>query len=94
MGRGSRFHAALDPRRWAATRRAALRRAGYRSEISGLAGKLECHHRVPLHRGGDPYSLDNILVCTRAEHIEIHRTEHDIPGRAAWRALVAEIANT
>ena len=87
-GRGSRFHAALDSRRWAAARRAALRRAGFRSEISGLVGKLEVHHRVKLSDGGDPYSLDNLVVMTRAEHIEHHRREHDVPGAQEWRDLV------
>ena len=79
---------------WAAARRAALRRAGNRSELSGRSGRLEVHHRVKLEDGGDPYSLDNLMVLTRAEHIEIHRDDRSVPGRAAWRTLVAEIANT
>ena len=89
---GSKHFAALDPRRWAAARRAALRRSGHRSELSGLAGKLEVHHRTALSDGGDPYALDNLQVLTRAEHIEHHRHEDDIAGRAEWRALVSEMA--
>ena len=91
---GSRYYAALDRKRWAAARRAALARAGYRSEKSGKASALEIHHRVPLERGGDPYSLDNLMVLTRVEHIELHRAERSDPEREAWRELVAEIANT
>ena len=91
---GSRHHAKLDRRRWQAARRAALQRAGHRSELSGKAGRLEVHHRVRLEDGGDPYSLDNLMVLTRAEHIELHRDDRSTPGRAAWRSFVAEIANT
>ena len=93
-GRGSRFHAALDRGRWSAARKAALRRAGFRSELSGLRGRLEVHHRVRLEDGGDPYALDNLMVLTRAEHIAIHRDDRATPGRAEWRALVAELAKS
>ena len=91
---GSRHYAALDAKRWAAARKAALERAGHRSEKSGLASALEIHHRVSLADGGAPYDLDNLQVLTRAEHIELHRAERSDPAREAWRALVAEIANT
>ena len=92
-GRGSRHHSALDRRKWAAARRAALRRSGYRSELSGKAGRLEVHHRVRLEDGGDPYSLNNLQILTRGEHIELHRKEalDRDPERAKWRALVAEL---
>ena len=91
---GSRRYARLDRKRWAAARRAALARAGYRSELSGKASVLEVHHRVPLDRGGEPYALDNLQVLTREEHIELHRAERSDPdpARDAWRALVSEIA--
>ena len=88
---GSKMYAALNPRRWAAARRAALRRAGYRSEKTGLAGKLEVHHRVKLEDGGDPYDLDNLMVVTRAEHIELHRREHEVPGQAEWREFMCTL---
>ena len=95
-GRGSRFHAELNRRRWARVRKAALRRSGYRSELSGLAGRLEVDHIVPLRRGGDPYSLDNAQVLTRDEHIRKTAGENRKPDpeREAWRALVAAIANS
>ena len=94
--RGSRHHRALDRRRWAWVRKLALRRAGYRSELSGRAGRLEVDHIVPLHRGGDPYALDNVQVLTRVEHIRKTAGENRRPDpeREAWRALVAEIANS
>ena len=47
-----------------------------------------------LEDGGDPYALDNLLVLTRAEHIDMHRGDRETPGRAEWRALVAEIADS
>ena len=91
---GSKYYAKLDRRRWATARKAALARAGHRSELSGLASVLEVHHRVKLEDGGDPYDLDNLQVLTRGEHIELHRAERSDPAREAWREFVAEIANT
>ena len=90
----SLLHTKLDPRRWAAVRRAALRRAGYRSERSGRRGRLEVHHKVPLEHGGDPYDLSNVEVLTRTEHIEHHRGDRETPGRREWCELVSKIANT
>ena len=92
----SRRHTKLNARRWRAVRRAALRRSGYRSELSGLAGRLEVDHIVPLHRGGDPYDLSNVQVLTRDEHIRKTAGENRRPDpeREAWRALVAAIANS
>ena len=90
---GSRHFARLDRRRWAAVRRAALRRAGYRSELSGRAGRLEVDHITPLHRGGDPYSLDNVQVLTRSEHISKTARENrkPDPARDAWQKLVNQL---
>ena len=90
---GSRHFAALDRKRWATARKAALARAGHRSELSGLASVLEVHHRVKLEDGGDPYDLDNLQVLTRGEHIELHRAERSDPAREAWQELVRAIEN-
>ena len=92
----SRRHRVLDGRRWARVRKLALHRAGYRSELSGRAGRLEVDHIVPLHRGGDPYALDNVQVLTRDEHIAKTRAENTRPDaeRDAWRRLVAELTGT
>lgn len=90
----SRAHVRLDRRRWARVRKLALHRAGFRSELSGRPGRLEVDHVVPLHRGGDPYSLDNVQVLTRDEHIAKTRAENTRPdpARDAWRRLVEELA--
>ena len=87
---GSGHHAALDRRRWAKARRQALERAGWRSELSGLAARLEVHHIVALEDGGDAYSLDNLRVLTRREHIEEHRRE-PTPAEAAWSRFVEQL---
>ena len=90
----SLHHTRLDRRRWLHVRRLALERAGWRSELSGKAGVLEVDHVVPMHRGGDPYSLENLQVLTRGEHIAKTRRENerDDPARNRWRELVAELA--
>ena len=87
----SRNHIAMHPVLWARARKAALARAGYRSEVSGLCGRLEVHHRVRLEDGGAPYALDNLMVLTRAEHIGLHRVAGRSPQQLAWDAMVAEI---
>ena len=90
----SRHHTRLDRRRWLHVRRLALERAGWRSELSGKAGVLEVDHRMPIARGGDPYSLENLQVLTRGEHIAKTRKENerDDPARNRWRELVSELA--
>ena len=87
----SHYHTQLNRRRWAWVRRQALNRAGWRSELSGRSGRLEVHHIRPLHQGGDPYALANLLVLTRAEHIGVTRQENRrilTPAEEKWRKLV------
>ena len=72
-------------------RRAALKRSGWRSEQSGLAGRLECHHLVPLSEGGEQ-TLENVIVLTREEHRALHRPQPD-PDREAWTVFLEEQIN-
>ena len=75
------------PRNWAALRRAALWRAGWRSERSGLAGRLEVHHK----RGRAHNGLDDLEVLTRSEHVAEHTTALGWERRA-WGALLTELS--
>ena len=93
----SKHHAHLRARRWAATRCAVFDRDGWRCVQCGKAGRLECDHVVPLERGGDPWDMDNLQTLCRNCHIAKTLAEAEArgaatPGRAAWRALVEEIA--
>ena len=92
----SRHHAALDRRRWAAAKRLAHDRDGWRCRSCSTAGRLEAHHVDGLDRGGaDPYDTAGLRTLCRACHIELHQAEaDDTPGRAAWRAFVKAIAET
>ena len=90
---GSRYFAALDRKRWALARLRAFERDGWRCSRCGRAGRLEGHHEPPLREGGDPYHVDGIVTLCRGCHIEHHRHEDEISGRAAWRALVSELAD-
>ena len=89
---GSRHFAAMDRRQWAAARRKAFERDGWRCTKCGKAGRLEGHHEPPLRDGADPYLVAGIVTLCRGCHIAHHRAENDIAGRAAWRALVSEMA--
>ena len=71
------------PPNWESLRRAALERAGYRSERSGLAGRLECHHRDGNRANSSP---DNLEILTHSEHLaEHHQPDLD---RVAWRSYL------
>ena len=71
------------PRGWDAIRKAALVRAGYRSERSQLSGRLEVHHRDGDRGNNDP---ENLEVLTRDEHR--HHHEKPDPDRLAWRLFL------
>ena len=79
-------HHHVDRQAQATLRRLALKRSGWRSEVSGLAGRLECHHVVPLSQGGEQ-TLTNVQVLTREEHRALHRPQPD-PDREAWAAFL------
>ena len=89
----SRHHTNLNARRWAAVRRAAFERDGYRCTACGKAGRLEAHHEPPLRQGADPYDLDGVRTMCRSCHIERHRPDAMTPGRSEWYELVAEITS-
>ncbi len=86
----SRHHAALDGARWAATRKAAFDRDGWRCTACGGAGRLEAHHEPPLEDGGDPYQLEGIRTLCRTCHIDRHRDE--TPEQREWRIFMDELA--
>ena len=90
-------HHALQGSRWAAVRRAVFDRDGYRCRKCGKAGRLECDHIVPLAAAPDqdPFDPTGCQALCRGCHIDKSRAERrpaaPPPGRAAWRALVAEM---
>ena len=87
----SRFHAAINRRRWDRTRRAALDRDGWRCRKCSRPGRLEVDHIKPLRFGGNAYSLENAQTLCRRCHIEKSRGESRrplTPAEARWRALV------
>lgn len=84
----SGHHRALDGPRWLRTRRRALEAAGWRCERCGVAGRLEAHHRKPLHLGGEPYAPENLKVLCRTCHIDAHRRPLT-DAEKAWRDLLA-----
>ena len=89
---GSRFHARLDRRRWAAVRVQVLERDNWRCSACRSYGN-EVDHVRPLSRGGSPYDLANLQCLCRSCHIEKTRIENEQPdpAREAWRKLVAEL---
>ena len=88
--RGSKLHQALDQLQWARVRRQVFKRDGYRCRACGRAGRLECDHKIPLHRGGAEFDLDNLQSLCRACHIAKTAVENSRPDaeRAAWREFL------
>ena len=90
-GRGSRFHYALNSRRWHAARRAALKRDGYRCRNCHRPGRLQVHHVRPLRDGGEPYLLSNLETYCRDCHINRHKRDSVPPDRLKWRGLMRQL---
>ena len=84
-------HTSLNARRWAAVRRAAFERDGYRCTRCGKAGRLEAHHNPPLRAGADPYDVAGIATICRACHIALHRPDNMVAGRMEWHDFVKTI---
>ena len=85
----SRHHHIDRLRSMTSVRRAALKRAGWRSEVSGLAGRLECPSpsRRSLRVASRPWKTS--IVLTREEHRALHRPPPD-PDREAWTVYLEE----
>ena len=90
----SRHHQRLDPRRWAAARRACFRRDGYRCRECGKAERVEAHHEPPMRADDDrdPYDVAGLVTMCRRCHIARHREDDMTPGRADWLAFVEDLA--
>ena len=82
----SRNHRRLPWRAWERLRRAALDRDGWRCTRCGSPLDLECHHIVPLDKGGAALALANVETLCRGCHLG----EHLPAERRAWRLFVQE----
>ena len=85
----SLHHLKIDNRRWAALRRAVFERDSYRCRSCGKAGRLECDHIRPLHKGGLPYDPANLQALCRTCHIRKTADENrQDPERQRWAAYL------
>ena len=92
----SKAHVKLNSRRWARLRRAVFRRDGGRCVNCSRVSRMECDHIIPLDRGGDPWSMDNLQTLCRDCHISKTADENRKPEsqeRRRWRAVVAGLFN-
>ena len=69
-------------------RRQLLNERGHRCEECGKPGKLEVHHVVPLHQGGERFDPNNCVVLC----VPHHRARHDTrtPAQREWDDFVQE----
>lgn len=81
----------MTGRRWAAIRQQVFSRDNFRCRACGAAGRLECHHVIPLEKGGPPFALQNLKTLCVNCHIEIHRPRLS-PERQAWRERLERLA--
>ena len=78
-----------DKARWAKVRAEVFDRDGWRCQSCGKAGRLECDHKIPIFKGGDPWALWNLQSQCVGCHAVKSRSERPIgPKRRAWRALI------
>ena len=87
----SSHHRSLSGPRWAAVRRALFTRAGWKCQLCGRPGRLEAHHRKPLHKGGAEYEKNNLMALCRTCHIAQTRAQRrpSVAGQKDWRAAAA-----
>ena len=85
---------AADRRRWRVVRRRVFERDGWRCRKCGGAGRLECDHVTPIHRGGAAWDEANLQALCRTCHIRKSRLERLHPNWPAdWAQLVADMVD-
>ena len=89
---GSKYYDALPKKRWARFRRALLNSRCWRCERCGRAGKLEVHHRRPLHEGGAAFDPENCEILCRICHVSHHKPEL-APEVEEWQAFIKELVD-
>lgn len=89
----SRHHHAIPWAVWQRTRRRVFDRDGWRCVRCGNAGRLECHHKVPMTAGGAALDLANLETLCRRCHVAESRRERRRPTEreAAWRRFADEL---
>ena len=85
-------HVKLNARRWATTRRSVFQRDSYPCTSCGRPERLEAHHTHRLRDGlDDPYDISFIETRCRACHVQEHRADDLLPGRAKWLDYLEEL---
>ena len=74
-------------------RRRIFERDGWRCVCCGCAGRLECHHIVPLEKGGAPFDEGNAESLCRSCHIRHHHGERKKLDDPRWADLVQRRIN-
>ena len=82
----------LNSKRWQLLRLHVFERDNWRCVECSKAGRLECDHIVPMHKGGDTWDMSNLQTLCRACHFakssdenrKVPLTEDDLE----WRELV------
>ena len=83
-----RREAVRQRRRWELMRLQCFRKAGWRCEKCGRAGRLECDHVKPVSAGGEEWEASNLQALCRQCHVEKTRSEA-VTGEPGYIADVA-----
>jgi len=62
--------------RWKRLRRVIFDRDNWRCQSCGKAGRLECDHVIPVHKGGDFWDMGNLQALCRGCHIRKSASEN------------------
>lgn len=89
----SDYHRLLKTARWQRTRRAVFSRDKHRCQRCGKAGRLECHHIVPLHKRPDQdfYKLENLQTLCRRCHIWVTKQDRIKNRRTPFDRIINRI---
>ena len=85
---GWRIGPKIQRKKWRAFRLTILDERGWRCARCGKAGRLDLHHKKPLHEGGAVFEKENVEILCRSCHINEHRVYPPEPVEA-WKKAVA-----
>ena len=67
-----------------------FKRDKWRCTRCGKAGRLEAHHVIPLHEGGEYLDPSNIVTMCRTCHVRHHRRQ-PTPDQIEWMKYIADL---
>lgn len=78
-------HPVYHSKRWRRVRMQVLHGAGWKCSKCDRRGSLECHHKIPLAKGGAAFDPDNLEAVCRSCHLRLTADQNTSPRTRIWR---------